>query len=72
LNVNFTSATENVCSSLNVFDDGAVLRSIFLDFLHRPYVFQPQCFEGWLFPRHQVNLLWWVQLIELASIGRLQ
>jgi hypothetical protein len=24
-----------------------------LDFIHRPYVFQPQRFEGWLFPRHQ-------------------
>jgi hypothetical protein len=24
-----------------------------LDFFHRPYVSQPQRFEGWLFPRHQ-------------------
>jgi hypothetical protein len=26
---------------------------LFLDFLHRPYVFQPRRFEGWLFPRHR-------------------
>jgi hypothetical protein len=26
----------------------------FLDFLHRHYVFQPQRFEGWLFPRNVV------------------
>jgi hypothetical protein len=51
------------CSSLNVFDDGV------LDFIHRPYVPQPQRFEVWLFPRHQVNLLWWVRSIELVSIG---
>jgi hypothetical protein len=25
-----------------------------LDFMHRLYVLQPQHFEGWLFPRHQV------------------
>jgi hypothetical protein len=36
--------------------------------IHRPYVLQPLRFEGWLF-RHQVNLLWWVRSIELASIG---
>jgi hypothetical protein len=27
----------------------------YLDFIHRPYVLQPQRFEGWLFPRHQVK-----------------
>jgi hypothetical protein len=27
-------------------------------------------FEGWLFPRHQVNLLCWVRSIELASIDK--
>jgi hypothetical protein len=54
-------------SSLNVFDYGVVsLRSIFLDFIHRPYVSQPQ-----RFPRYQVNLLWWVRSIELVSIGGL-
>jgi hypothetical protein len=26
----------------------------FLDFIHRPYVFQPLRFEGWLFPRNVV------------------
>jgi hypothetical protein len=41
----------------------------FLDFIDRPYVFQPQRFEGWLFPRHQVNLFWWLRSIRLASIG---
>jgi hypothetical protein len=41
----------------------------FFDFIHRPYDFQPQRFEGWLFRRHQVILLWWVRSIELASIG---
>jgi hypothetical protein len=46
------------------------LRSIFLDFIHRPYVFlQSQRFEGWFFPRHQVNLLCWVRSVELASVG---
>jgi hypothetical protein len=41
----------------------------YLNFIHRPYVLQPQRFKGWLFPRHQVNLLCWVRSIELASIG---
>jgi hypothetical protein len=45
-----------------------LLRTI-LDFVHRPYVIRPQRFEGWLFPRLQVNLIWWVRSIELASIG---
>jgi hypothetical protein len=40
----------------------------YLDFIHRPYVLLPQCFEGWFFPHHQVNLLCWVWSIELASI----
>jgi hypothetical protein len=39
-----------------------------LDFLHR-LVSQPQCFEGWLFPRRQVYLLWWVWSMEIASVG---
>jgi hypothetical protein len=46
-----------------------IIANYFLDFIHRPCVFQPLRFEGWLFPRHQVNLLWWVRSIELASIG---
>jgi hypothetical protein len=29
----------------------------YLDFIHRLYVLQPQRFEGWVFLRHQVNLL---------------
>jgi hypothetical protein len=41
----------------------------FLDFIHHPYVFQPQRFEGRLFPRHQANVLWWDRSIELASTG---
>jgi hypothetical protein len=39
----------------------------YLDFIHRPYVFQPQRFKGWFFPRHQVNLLCWVESVALAS-----
>jgi hypothetical protein len=27
----------------------------YLDFIHRPYILQPQRLEGWLFPRHQVK-----------------
>jgi hypothetical protein len=27
----------------------------YLDFIHRPYVLQPQRFKGWFFPRHQVK-----------------
>jgi hypothetical protein len=27
----------------------------YLDFIHRPYVFQPQRFGGRFFPRHQVK-----------------
>jgi hypothetical protein len=27
----------------------------YLDLIHRPYVLQPQRFEGWFFPRHQVK-----------------
>jgi hypothetical protein len=26
-----------------------------LDFIHRPYVLQPQRFRGWFFPRLQVK-----------------
>jgi hypothetical protein len=39
-----------------------------LDFLQRLLVFKPQRFEGWLFPRPQVHVLWWVRSMELASI----
>jgi hypothetical protein len=46
-----------------------LLAICFLDFLHRLHVFQPLRFEGWLFPCPQVYLLWWVWLMELASIG---
>jgi hypothetical protein len=42
----------------------------FLDFLHRLLVSQPQRFEGWLFPRHQVNLLCWVRSMEPDDEGR--
>jgi hypothetical protein len=42
----------------------------YLDCIHRPYVLQPQSFEGWFFPRHQMNLLCWVRSTELAFIGR--
>jgi hypothetical protein len=41
----------------------ALLRSILWTF---------SIFEGWLFPRHQVYLLWWVWSMELASIGGTQ
>jgi hypothetical protein len=27
----------------------------FLDFIHRPYVFKPQRFKGWFFPRPQMK-----------------
>jgi hypothetical protein len=42
---------------------------VYLDFIHCPYVLQPQRFEGWFIPKHQVNLLCWVQSIELAFFG---
>jgi hypothetical protein len=45
----------------NLVEDTAIY---YLDLV---LVFQPLRFEGW--PRHLVNLLCWVQSIELASIG---
>jgi hypothetical protein len=38
-------------SSYNV--NKSIIAMYFLNFLHRPYVFQPQRFEGWLFPRQK-------------------
>jgi hypothetical protein len=38
----------------------------YLNFIHRPYVLQPQCFKRWYFPRHQVKT------IEASSIDRTQ
>jgi hypothetical protein len=42
---------------------------LFFGLIHRLIVLQPQRVEGWLFPRHQVNLICWVRSIELAFIG---
>jgi hypothetical protein len=50
----------------------------YLDFIHRPYVLQPQRFKGWLFPRHQVkptlldpvnraSFCWWILSIKHAG-----
>jgi hypothetical protein len=38
----------------------------YLDFIHCPYVLQPQRFEGWFFPRHHMNLL--LGLVDQASL----
>jgi hypothetical protein len=42
-------------SSLNAFDDGDVLLGSIIWTIHRPYVFKPQRFKGWFFPRPQVK-----------------
>jgi hypothetical protein len=59
---------ENIhVQSININDLTAIYS---LDFIHRLYVFQPQRFEEWLSPRHQVNLLWWVRSIDRWSTDR--
>jgi hypothetical protein len=34
---------------------GSITAIFYLDFIHRPYVLQPQRFKGCFFPRHQVK-----------------
>jgi hypothetical protein len=50
----------NITFNENPFSISGVTAIYYLDFIHRPYVLQPQRFKGWFFP----------QVKELASIDR--